>query len=72
MTWAVSRTHIERLDEVEIVLGDLIIVLFDLLKRLLVIADQLVDVQVFSLFDFVDFHLREKTNIEHTEQDVSE
>jgi hypothetical protein len=66
VTWAVGRTHIERLDEVEIVLGDLIIVLFDLLKRLLVIANQLVDVQVFSLFDFVDLHLRAKKQTSNT------
>mmetsp|Transcript_56951 Transcript_56951/g.180192 ORF Transcript_56951/g.180192 Transcript_56951/m.180192 type:complete len:311 (-) Transcript_56951:50-982(-) len=48
---------LERLDEVEVVVRDVVVVVLDLRKRLLVLLHEIVDVRVLPLLDLVDLLL---------------
>lgn len=51
----------------EVVVGDVVVVGLHLTERFLVVLHQVVDVEVFSLFDFVNVHLcRQSTWTEQT------
>ena len=47
-------------DELQVVVGDVVVVLLDLLERVLVVVHEVVDVQVLSFLDLVDLHLHAK------------
>jgi hypothetical protein len=48
---------LERADQVEVVVRDVVVVVFDLSERLLVLLHQLVDVVVLALLDLEDLDL---------------
>jgi hypothetical protein len=48
------RTHLQRLDEVQVVVGDVVVVVLNLRECTLVLLQQLVDVGVLALLDLVD------------------
>ena len=53
----INQLLLVHLNEFEVFLGDVVIVLFHLLERLLVIFHQVINVLVFAFLDFVNLDL---------------
>ena len=51
------------LNQFQIFTGDVVLVLLHLSESLFVVVHQLVDVFIFALLDFVDFHLHSQVEL---------
>jgi len=59
----ISKTLAVLLNQFQIFTGDVVLVLFHLGESLFVVVHQLVNVFIFALLNFVDFHLHSQVKL---------